>query len=351
MSKIDTLWYTRCPVPTPLGIAAQQGWIEDEFKADGIKVTTLQDVTDPTLRDSHYDHTLDFSFRQGGNIPAIWARSGGRETRVVGLTWTDEAQIILSKPDSGIKTVADLKGKRLGVLVNPQIKVDFWRATTVRAYAAALKAHGLSESDVTLVNLERTDAHVSGTRGWQRQDPKEARDVQALLNGEVDVIFNKGSRGVETADAIGAHIVYDLVKNPDLNVRVNNGSPRTLTVDKRLLDEHPDYVVRILKRVLQAGRWAATHQREAVEYVAKETHSTPEAVTRAYGNNVGTHLQTDLEDSSISALADFTQFLFEHDFLQGNFDVRAWIDPRPLAQAKRELEQEAARSQPASATL
>ena len=71
MSAIDTLWYTRCPVPTPLGIAAQLGWVEDEFRADGIKVRTLQDESDPALRESHFDHKLDNSFRQGGNIPAI----------------------------------------------------------------------------------------------------------------------------------------------------------------------------------------------------------------------------------------------------------------------------------------
>ena len=27
---IDTIWYTRCPVPTPLGIAINQGVIERE---------------------------------------------------------------------------------------------------------------------------------------------------------------------------------------------------------------------------------------------------------------------------------------------------------------------------------
>ncbi|HEY6879605.1 MAG TPA: ABC transporter substrate-binding protein [Polyangiales bacterium] len=349
MSKIETLWYTRCPVPTPLGIAAQQGWIEEEFRGDGIQVRTLQEVSDRTLRDSHYDHTLDYSFRQGGNIPAIWARSGGRATRVVGLTWTDEAQLILTRPDSKIRSVSDLKGKRLGVLVNPQIKIDFWRATTLRAYVAALKLEGLTKDDVKLVDLVRTDAHAGGTSGWQRANLVDSLEVQALLKGDVDAIFHKGSRGIEIADAIGAHVVFDLGKHPDPNVRVNNGSPRTLTVDQKLLDEHPDYVARIVKRVLQAGRWAATHPRDALEYVAKETYTSTDAVARAYGSDVGSHLQTDLEESSIGALADFTSFLLDWGFLQGPFDVRAWIDPRPLAQAKRELE--TARSPVQSATL
>lgn len=350
MSKLDTLWYTRCPVPTPLGIAAQQGLIEEEFRADGIQVRTLQDVTDPTLRDSHYDHTLANSFRQGGNIPAIWARASGRATKVIGLTWTDEAQVILTLPKNNIRSIGDLRGKKLGVLVNPQIKIDFWRATTLRAYVAALKLERLAHTDVKLVDLVRTDAHLGGTsRGWARQDPKSSPEVAALLSGEVDAIFHKGSRGLEIADAIGAEVVFDLGKHPDPSVRVNNGSPRTLTIDEGLLSGRPDIAARIVKRVIQAGRWAETHPREAVAYVAAETGSTEQAVERAYGKDVGSHLRTDLEESSIAALQDFTDFLHEWRFLPDNFDVRSWIDAGPLTQAKRELDQQK-KSEVASST-
>ncbi len=339
MSKIDTLWYTRCPVPTPLGIAAQQGLIEEEFLKDGIQVRTLQDVTDPNLRDSHYDHTLENSFRQGGNIPAIWARATGRATRVVGLTWTDEAQVILSLPKNKVRSVGDLKNKRLAVLTNPNIKIDFWRATTLRAYVAALKLEGLTEKDVKLVNFERTDSPRAGTRGWGQGDPKESPEVQALLRGDVDAIFHKGSRGLEIAQAIGAEVVFDLGKHPDPKVRVNNGSPRTLTVDAGLLEKHPDLAVRLVKRVLLAGRWAEANPREAIAYVARETGSTEQAVTLAYGADVGSHLQTDLLESSIAALSDFKDFLLAWEFLPHDFDVRSWIDPYPLTQAKKELDQ------------
>jgi hypothetical protein len=32
-STLDTLWYTRCPVPTGLGIALQKGWLEESFRS------------------------------------------------------------------------------------------------------------------------------------------------------------------------------------------------------------------------------------------------------------------------------------------------------------------------------
>ena len=72
---LDRLWYTRCPVPTPLGLASQLGWFLDEFRDDGIGVFTLQEADQVSLRESHYDHHLTNSFRQGGNVPAIWARA------------------------------------------------------------------------------------------------------------------------------------------------------------------------------------------------------------------------------------------------------------------------------------
>jgi len=345
MSQIDTLWYTRCPVPTPLGIAAQRGWVDEEFKKDGISVRTLQDEVDPNVRESHFDHRLANSFRQGGNIPAIWARAAGRETRVIGLTWTDEAQVILTLPKSDVRSLDDLKNKRLGVLTNPTASIDFWRATTLRAYTAALKLVNLSEKDVEFVDLARKAAPPVAQRGWVRtRDAQDSPEVAALLSGEVQAIFTKGSRGLELADAIGARILFDVGQHPDPKVRVNNGSPRTLTVDAELLDKNFDLAVRLVERVLQAGQWAADNPREAIRYVAKETYSSEEAVERAYGKNVGEHLRTDLEPSSIDALSDFKDFLFQWGFLKADFDVKDWIDPRPLAQARK-----AAASKPVAA--
>ena len=346
--KVDTLWYTRCPVPTPLGIASQLGWVEDEFRPDGITVRTLQDETDPAIRESHFDHKLDNSFRQGGNIPAIWARSTGRDTRVVGLSWTDEAQVILVRPDSDIRGLADLGGRRLGVATRPNDKIDFWKATTIRAYVAALKLEGLHASDVELVELPRQDRSLGGAgRGWALEDPVQSREAQALLRGDVDVIFHKGSRGLELADAIGARVLFDVGAHRDPKVRVNNGAPRTLTVDAGLIERDLPLVARLVKQVLQASRWAEQHRAEAVAYVAQETRSSEEAVVRAYGQDVHRRLDTDLRDDWIDALADFTSFLHEWKFIPNDFDVRTWVDPRPLELALELLRAEGAPARPA----
>ncbi|QAY76043.1 ABC transporter substrate-binding protein [Sphingosinicella sp. BN140058] len=337
----DTLWYTRCPVPTALGIAVQRGWIADEFAPDGIFVKSIQETSDAAVQESHFDHTLRSSFRQGGNIPAIWARARGRDTRVIGLSWTDEFQAILALPESGIHRARDLRDLRIGLPVNP-ISIDFNRASALRGFHAALGLDGLSLKNVDWVDALSRETPESGTRGIATGDGARRRlrhgyqaETLALLRGDVDAIYVKGALGLETARLIGARIISDLGSHPDPEVRVNNGTPRTLTVDAALIEERPDLVARFLARVVDAGNWARAHPDETVAYIARETGSTPDWVHAAYGDDAAQKLGTFLDPDSVDALSDFKDFLFAHGFLEADFDVADWVDPQPLEELAR----------------
>ena len=113
--EVSELWFTRCPVPTATGIAADLGSFGDEFGPDGIAVRSLQDVPRSNLSAQHFEHGLDALFREGGNVPALWTRARGQETRLIGLTWIEERQAILVRAESDLDSVADLKGRRLAV--------------------------------------------------------------------------------------------------------------------------------------------------------------------------------------------------------------------------------------------
>lgn len=329
----QTLWYTRCPVPTGVGIAVQLGLFENEFERDGITLKSLQESRDRTERESHFDHNLPSSFRQGGNIPAIWARSRGRDTRVIGLSWTDEFQGIVALPDSGISNAKDLRDRRIGLPVNP-VSIDFNRASALRGFYSALDLEGLSLNNVEHVDLHaepREDATFGIGPDRDRRILEGYRaESEALVRGEVDAIFVKGALGIEVARRLGAEVIAETGFHPDPAVRINNGTPRTLTVDARLLDERPDIVARFLSRIVEAGEWARAHPEETVAYIARETASTPQAVKQAYGPDAHENLGTFLTDSAIGALEEFKDFLFEHGFLEADFDVRAWVDTRAL---------------------
>lgn len=333
-SDLHSLWYTRCPVPTPLGLAVQLGWFADEFGDDGITLRSIQETSDPAAQESHYDHTLPHSFRQGGNIPAIWARSRGADTRVIGLSWTDEYQAVLALPGSGVARARDLKGRRIGLPVNP-ISIDFNRATALRGFAKALELDGVALSEVERVDAVNDDhdgaGGIASGEGFRRRRRHGYRaEALALVRGEVDAIYVKGALGLETARLLGAHVVAHIGFHPDPKVRINNGTPRTLTVDQALIDAHPDVVARFLARVVEAGDWARAHPDDTFAYLAREAGSSIDWVRAAYGDAAPQRLGTFLNEEAIAALGDFKDFLFDHGFLDADFDVPGWIDPRPL---------------------
>ena len=111
---VDRLWYTRCPVPTASGLAYNLGWLTEEYAVDGLEVGVLQDAG-PELARHHFDHQLVGLFREGGNVPALVARSEGAPTRLIGLTWIDEWQSIVVRADAGITTAAQLAGLRVAL--------------------------------------------------------------------------------------------------------------------------------------------------------------------------------------------------------------------------------------------
>lgn len=344
-AKLDTLWYTRCPVPTGLGIAIQQGWLEEAFTRQGTGLSSLLESNDFSKRESHFSHTVQNSVRHGGNIPAISARSRGRDTRVIGLSWADETQLILTTPESGITSVRDLKGRRFGLPNWKNVEIDFTRAQAIRGLENALRLEGLEVSDVELVDQD-IETHysdgqavnVSGTLNWQGRSTSRARannlELVALLRGEVDAIFLKGVHGAQAAHQFGLTTVIDTGAHPDPLVRANNGTPRTLAVDGHLLDHHFDAAVTIVEQVLRAEAWAQGHASDVRRYLARETNSSEYWVSVAYGEDAETRLKTDLAEQSVAGIQNFTDFLHRWGFIPETFDVRDWIDPRPLEAAR-----------------
>ena len=339
----NKVWYTRCPVPTPAGLAIQKGWIAEGLATCGLGVDSIRDSNDRSVRNSHFDHTLANSFRQGGNIPAIWARAAGRDTRLVGLTWTDEYQAIIALPGKGLATVHDLVGRRIGLPQRLHDTIDFTRAQALRGVLGVLEAEGVDTARVELVNLPIARSFVDGTpdlvggRGTQpsRTSRRDgfSTELFALIRGEVDAIFVKGSHGAEIASQIGGVVVADIGNHADPLVRANNATPRTLTVDGHLVRTRPEAVAQVVKAILDAGEWARQNPAETAAYVGRETGSTADWVRFAYGDDLHEHLGTDLSEQNLKALTHFKDFLLKHHFLPADFDVTAWAEPGPLAAA------------------
>jgi len=337
----DQLWYTRCPVPTASGIAIHHGWLAEEFEPDGIAVSSLRASPDRTFRESHFDHRVENSFRHGGNAPPIWSRSQGQDLVVIGLTWLPQYQKLLSLKSSGIKSMADLRGKRLALPRRTSEKIDFWRASALQAYLQVLKAAGIGTSEVTFVDLPIDAPYIgevsrSATGGLfdARQVAGSSRaEAHALVREEVDVLYHYGAFGPTLQEFLDAHVVVDIGHHPDRRLAVNNGTPNVFTVSGKLARSRPDIVARYMLQVLRASEWARRHPREASSIIAKEVGTMDDWMPEAFDSSMYEDLAPSLRPELVDALRVRKDFLFEHGFIEKDFSIDEWLDPEPLALA------------------
>lgn len=331
-TPLSEIWYTRCPVPTPVGLAAQLGYLEQTFADVGVALKSIIDSPDRAIRQSHFNHTLEWSFRHGGNVPPIRARSEGRNTRLVGITWTDEFQAVITLPHTGIRSVKDLVGRRFGVPRRPEGIVDFMAATALKGLVSALSLEGLKSNDVQLVDIDIKDSVLASQEGPSlfglKRRQSFGEEVSALLRGDVDAIFVKGTAGVSVANLIGAVQVVEFGFHPDPKIRINSGSPRVLTVDARLADERPDLVERLIAVIRKASNWAEQHPEETRHFIAREAGASEEQVLAANGADVHRHLGIGLDAELLAAVGHYKDFLHEWGFLENDFDIAEWVDAR-----------------------
>lgn len=340
---VDQLWYTRCPVPTASGLAYNLGWLDDAYAPDGITVGVLQDAP-PEIARHHFDHQLVGLFREGGNVPALVARSEGAPTRLIGLTWIDEGQSILVRPDSGITSAADLAGRRVAVPAwADSPATSFPRAMALHGYAGALAIADLSLDDVTQVEVGARGGNVSRAPGSSPADAAPWPGLTELVDGTVDAVYVKGARSAEQARALGLVVGLDLDRTPDRASRVNNGTPRPITVHEDLLDDQPELVVRFLVQTLRAAAWAPAHADELRDVTGREVGSGAAGVIEAYGPDFHLALTPTLDDERLALLDRQQRFLAWHRFLAEPVDVYAWAAREPLAEAAALLSAEVAR--------
>jgi sulfonate transport system substrate-binding protein len=330
------LWYTRCPVPTASGIAWHFGWLANEFARIGVLLQSIRASAERGVRVSHFTHTHPSQFREGGNIPPIWARGEGANICFVGITWVDEEQVILVRPDSGIKSVAELKGRRPGLPKHQTSIVDVGRAQDLHGFVTALKLSGLRADEVEFVDVTGEDYDL-------REDfVLELRDfpaVAALQAGDVDAIYGKGAPSALLIRKYGLRPILDINAQKDPLLRVNNGTPRPVTVDRDLVANQPELVARYLAVLLLTAKWAEVNADKTVAAIAAEIGTETANIKAGYGPEVHRRFETSLSADYLAGLELQKNFLRDWGFVK-EFDFQSWIDPGPLDIAKKLVEED-----------
>jgi ABC-type nitrate/sulfonate/bicarbonate transport system substrate-binding protein len=338
MEAAQALWVTRCAVPTASSVALEDGLLERALAPVGLRPAMLGDATAPATHDAHYSHALQRLVREGGNVPALWARSRGAPTRLIGLTWADEYQAVVTRPDAHLHEAADLRGARLGIVRDPTRAIDHRAAMALHGHRSALAVAGLELGDARLVQTDVPfDGHLAGSAQIAVLPPQWRRDAESLMAGAVDAIYVKGAPGIATVAALGLREVVSLGDHPDRRLRVNNGTPRTITVDAALA-RRPEVLDAVLEALLAAADRVAADPAALHGRVAADTGADAASARAAYGE-VALHPRLDGEVRE--ALERQRDFLRDHGFLEHDVDLDAWIDDEPL---RRVLARRAARA-------
>ena len=223
-------------------------------------------------------------------------------------------------------------GKRLALPRHDNL-IDFQRGAALHGFVTALGLVGAKATDAKFVDVPVPKSPER--RPGEARNDRPIEEVEALLAGKVDAIFLRFARGVRTAKDPRFHQVVNINELADPLLRVNNGTPRPVTVDRKFFDKHPDLVVRYLAVLLRTAAWAEQHREEVLSLLVSEGGArTVDEVLASHGPNVHRSFVPKLSAEYIDGLETQKNFLRDYGYLTADFDARAWVEPEPLEAAK-----------------
>ena len=161
LSDIRIDWATYNPVSVLL---KKEGLLEKEFAKDNISIRWVQSAGSNKALEFLNAGSIDFGSTAGA--AALIARVNGNPIKSIYVYSRPEWTALVTRADSPISTVEDLKGKTIAVTRGTDPHVFL-----VRALADA----GLKQSDVKLVLLQHADGKLALLRGdvdaWAGLDP------------------------------------------------------------------------------------------------------------------------------------------------------------------------------------
>ncbi|OKO83720.1 ABC transporter substrate-binding protein [Bradyrhizobium sp. AS23.2] len=222
----------------------QRQTLENAFRPLGIEIKWIDFQFGPPLLEAINVGSVDFGFV--GDTPPIFAQAGGAKIRYVAAVKSEgDNQAIIVPKDSPIKTLADLKGKR----------VAFGKGSSAHnLLVAALEKAGLSWSDIAPAPLAPADATAAFVKGsvdaWSIWDPYLA--LAELKESARVLVFDK--------DVHKPNAYY--IANTDF------------------VEKYPALVAKLNTTSASEGVWAESHHEDVAKAQAEATGVDIQAVRR-----------------------------------------------------------------------
>ena len=280
--RID--WATYNPVSMLL---KDKGFLEKEFAKDGIAIRWVQTLGSNKALEFLNAASIDFGSSAGA--AALVAKINGNPIKSIYVYSQPEWTALVTRKDTTINKIADLKGKRVAVTrgTDPHIFL-------VRALLSA----GLGEKDIQPVLLQHPDGKT------------------ALIRGDVDAWAGLDPMMAQAEVEEGARLFY---RNKDANTW------GILNVREEFLRDHPDLVRRVLAVYEEARKYSLANYNELKQTFMSVT-KLPETVVDKQLKE-----RTDLTHSRIGApqresILAAGLALQQAGVVPANVDVKATLD-------------------------
>ena len=232
--RID--WATYNPVSLVL---KDKRLLEQEFERDGIAIRWVQTLGSNKALEFLNAGSLDFGSTAGS--AALVSRINGNPIKAIYVYSRPEWTALVTRKDSAIATVADLKGKRVAVTRGTDPHIFLVRA---------LLAEKLTEKDITPVLLQHPDGKT------------------ALIRGDVDAWAGLDPMMAQAELEDGARLFY---RKPEANTW------GILNAREDFLKDHPDLIRRVLVVYEKARRYSLANYDDLKKTFISAT-KLPEAV-------------------------------------------------------------------------
>lgn len=273
-----------------LPIILNQGWFDEVFAENNITIDVKKFNNGPEMLEAFTAEQLDVGLM--GLQPGISgvANQAGIST-VASFCDAPSGIGIYVLKDSGIDSIADLKGKKVGTTIGSN------------AYSLLLKAladENLSvENDIEFVNIDFTAS------------------TAALESGEIDAVAGFADIFDQAAKSDGD--IFKQIKD----AQGYGISENIITVRNDFAKEHADVIENILALFQKADEFIKDNYEEAVKINA-DYYELDEEVVRASFDRY-TYDWIDQEKLK-SDITDYIQFMYENELIPEQLDVDDVVD-------------------------
>lgn len=282
-AEIRVDWATYSPVSIVL---KDKKFLEDEFAKDGIAVRWVQSAGSNKALEFLNAGSLDFGSTAGA--AALIGRINGNPIKAVYVYSRPEWTALVTRKDTGITSVADLKGKSVAVTRGTDPHIFLIRA---------LAANKLTDKDVRFVLLQHADGRLALTRGdvdaWAGLDP-------IMASAEIDD---------------GAVLFF---RDPAAN------SWGVLNVREEFAQQNPEIVRRVLAAYEKARKWSVDNPKELASLLQAATKLPAPVIARQLERTELTH--GPIGAAQKETLVASGQALQQAGVVAADVDVKATVD-------------------------